>query len=74
MPSHCYKLIGMQQWVKQIEKIRSENKMDSDGTVFHGLLNSGLPPSEKSNQRLRQEAQLLVLAGQDTTGEFDKSL
>ena len=48
--------------------------MDSDGTVFHGLLNSGLPPSEKSNQRLRQEAQLLVLAGQDTTGEFGKSL
>ena len=25
-------------------------------------------PSEKTNARLRQEAQLLVLAGQDTTG------
>lgn len=60
----------MQRWVKQIDEIRSQEKLGSDGTIFHGILNSDLVPSEKSNQRLRQEAQLLVLAGQDTTGEL----
>jgi cytochrome P450 len=50
------------------------DKFDGDGTVFHGLLNSDLPPSEKSNFRMRQEAQLLVLAGQDTTAYTLSSL
>lgn len=38
-------------------------------TVFHGILNSDLPPSEKRPDRLGQEAQLLVSAGQDTVGQ-----
>ncbi|ERF75990.1 hypothetical protein EPUS_01356 [Endocarpon pusillum Z07020] len=62
------------QWVKQIEKIRTQDKLNGNGTVFHGLLNSDLPPSEKTDQRLRQEAQLLVLAGQDTTAYTLSSL
>lgn len=60
----------MQRWIKQIDQIRSQEKPGSDRTIFHGILSSDLVPSEKSNQRLRQEAQLLVLAGQDTTGEL----
>ncbi|KAL9122679.1 MAG: hypothetical protein Q9187_000765 [Circinaria calcarea] len=55
------------RWAAQIESIRCSGKLDSNGTVFHGLLNSDLPSPEKANARLRQEAQLLVLAGQDTT-------
>lgn len=38
-------------------------------TVFHGILNSDLPPSEKEPDRLQQEAQLLVNAGHDTVGQ-----
>lgn len=38
-------------------------------TIFHGILNSDLPPSEKKPDRLRQEAQLLVSAGSDTVGQ-----
>ena len=36
--------------------------------VFHGLLFGNLPESEKSTNRLDQEARLLIFAGQDTTG------
>lgn len=58
------------QWTKQIEDIRNSKELtENNSTVFHGLLNSTLPQSEKSPERLRQEAQLVVLAGQDTTGK-----
>ena len=42
--------------------------MEKKVTVFHGILNSDLPDIEKTNSRLRQEAQLIVQAGQDSTG------
>ncbi|KAF2834346.1 cytochrome P450 [Patellaria atrata CBS 101060] len=58
------------QWTKQIRDIRlSEDLKSNNSTVFHGILNGKLPPSEKSARRLRQEAQQLVLAGQDTTAQ-----
>lgn len=38
-------------------------------TVIHGILNSDLLPSEKRPDRLRQEAQLFVMAGHDTVGQ-----
>ena len=38
-------------------------------TVFHGILNSDLPLSDKTPNRLQQEAQLVVNAGQDTVGQ-----
>lgn len=63
-------LIYRQKWIDQIEAIRAEPKREGYESVFHGLLRADLPPSEKSTARLRQEAQLLVLAGQDTTGRF----
>lgn len=49
--------------------MKSENLKTRNDTIFHGLLNSKLPPSEKSIDRMLQEAQLLVVAGQDTTGD-----
>ena len=58
-----------QQWIRQIDGIRASKHLETnDETIFHGILNSDLPPSEKKTSRLRQEAQLLVQAGQDTTG------
>ena len=60
----------MQGFVDQIDEIRSSRTpKESKVTVFHGILNSDLPDVEKTNKRLRQEAQLLVQAGQDTTGK-----
>ncbi|KAA8642815.1 cytochrome P450 [Aspergillus tanneri] len=56
------------KWEQQVEKLRSAgNLQSSKPIVLHGLLNSGLPPSEKSISRLRQETRVLVLAGQDST-------
>jgi len=40
---------------------------DDEHTVFHSMLNSGLPDSEKSSARLAEEAVLLVGAGTHTT-------
>lgn len=60
----------IQQWKRQIEDImKSDDLKTRNDTIFHGLLNSNLPPSEKSIDRMLQEAQLLVVAGQDTTGD-----
>lgn len=50
--------------------MESEDLQARSDTIFHGLLNSNLPPSEKSIDRMLQEAQLVVIAGQDTTGDF----
>ncbi|KAJ5295943.1 hypothetical protein N7508_010764 [Penicillium antarcticum] len=56
------------RWIDQIETIRKNGKPGgADATLFHGILNSNLPPAEKTTDRLRQEAQTMVLAGQDTT-------
>ncbi|KAF2835994.1 cytochrome P450 [Patellaria atrata CBS 101060] len=62
-------LRGMQvEWIKQIEDIRTSPDLKSNNsTIFHGVLNSKLPPEEKSPSRLYQDAQQLVFAGQDTT-------
>lgn len=49
--------------------MESEDLQARNDTIFHGLLKSNLPPSEKSIDRMLQEAQLLVVAGQDTTGD-----
>ena len=56
--------------MEQVEEIRSsKSEEDKRETVFHGILNSNLPDSEKSTARMQQEAQLLVEAGSDTTGD-----
>ena len=61
-------LIYRERWIDQIEAIHAAPKREGYESVFHGLLQADLPPSEKSTARLRQEARLLLLAGQDTTG------
>ena len=37
-------------------------------TIFEGILNSTLPDEEKTDARLASEAQLVVFAGEGTTG------
>lgn len=41
--------------------------VDGQPTIFHELLNSDLPPWEKSLERLWQDGQVVVGAGADTT-------
>ena len=48
----------------------SKDKDAGKDTIFDGVLKSNLPEEEKSTARLGHEAQLTVLAGQDTTGKI----
>jgi len=56
---------------RQIGEIRrgvnDAHKHVSHPTIFHEVLNSDLPPEEKSDARLGDEAQLIVAAGLITT-------
>ncbi|KAJ5086802.1 hypothetical protein NUU61_008109 [Penicillium alfredii] len=48
-----------------------ENADGADAMMFHGILNSDLPPEEKTTYRLRQEAQMVILA--DSRGTRQQS-
>ncbi|RFU29652.1 hypothetical protein B7463_g6694, partial [Scytalidium lignicola] len=56
--------------IDQLEAIRREGKATtndtSHATIFHDLLKSNLPESEKTSERLAEEAVLLVGAGTHT--------
>lgn len=61
--------IGKQWWIDRVRDIRaSPNPERVKSTIFEGILNSSLPPGEKTNRRLASEAQLTVFAGEGTTG------
>lgn len=52
----------------KIDKIRSSTVGEEGArTIFHGLLQSDLPESEKSSARLAEESQNLLAAGTDST-------
>jgi len=54
--------------VMKDDKKKAETKEGSlQRTIFHELLESNLPPEEKSLERLWQEGQIVVGAGADTT-------
>lgn len=48
----------------------SPNPERVKSTIFEGILNSKLPAEEKTDQRLASEAQLVVFAGEGTTGTW----
>lgn len=48
---------------------KSGDKKKADGTIFQALLDSDLPPEEKSADRLQDEGQTLVGAGSETTAK-----
>ena len=56
-------------WAKQIGDIKAREGKQEDGraTIFETLLDSELPPQDKSVERLVQDAQTLVGAGSITT-------
>ena len=55
----------------QVDEIKSsKDKEAGKDTIFNGVLKSNLPAEEKATARLGHEAQLTVLAGQDTTGKI----
>lgn len=60
-----------QGYVMEIDKIRNEKSTShltsGHQTLFHALLNSGLPPEEKTSLRLGDEARGLIAAGTFTT-------
>ena len=51
----------------QIEKIRASKEPPEKRTIFHEILHSDIPESEKSTPRLVDEAMVLAIAGSDTT-------
>jgi cytochrome P450 len=46
---------------------KSRYLVEGQPTIFHELINSNLPPREKTLDRLWQEGQVVVGAGADTT-------
>ena len=58
-----------QWWINKVREIRnSPNPERVKSTIFEGIFNSSLPEEEKTDQRLASEAQLVVFAGEGTTG------
>lgn len=65
-------LLRWQKMVRQqVDTIIGNNDSGSKayGTIFQALLDSDLPPEEKSADRLQDEAQTLVGAGSETTAK-----
>lgn len=61
-------------WIEQVENIRdSPNPERVKSTIFEGVLGSKLPEEDKTNARLAHEAQLVVFAGQGTTGTAQRT-
>ena len=56
---------------KQVREVMTGDRFSSGKlehpTIFHELLQSGLPPAEKSHARLWQEGQSILGAGTETT-------
>lgn len=64
----------LQWWVNKVREIRtSSNPERIKSTIFEGILESSLPPEEKTDIRLASEAQLIVFAGEGTTGQSQQA-
>ena len=66
------KLLDLQRDLRiNVQSVRDDLDVDSKQlehtTIFHTLLRSDLPESEKSNVRLGEDAQLVLGAGIETT-------
>jgi cytochrome P450 len=71
LKKHKQKADKVQGWMAQIDDIKNSPNFElGRGTIFEGVLKSKLPEEEKQTARLGHEAQLTVLAGQDTTGKL----
>lgn len=59
--------IGISNQVDTIKKIDGDSKLETRHTIFHGLLSSTLPESEKGTLRLTDEGLTIIGAGTVTT-------
>ena len=58
-------------WLDQVHAVRQSSDIKRmKQTIFGGILTSKLPDEEKTDIRLASEAQLVVFAGEGTTGRF----
>ncbi|KAI1814019.1 cytochrome P450 [Poronia punctata] len=57
----------MQDLYAQIDMIRKAKDLPEGRTIFHEIMRSDIPESEKETKRLGDEAMVLVTAGSDTT-------
>ncbi|KAM5357937.1 hypothetical protein ACJZ2D_015753 [Fusarium nematophilum] len=53
--------------MEQVDKIRQAKTLPEGKTIFHEILRSDIPESEKKTKRLADEAMVLVIAGSETT-------
>ncbi|KAK5088912.1 hypothetical protein LTS08_000688 [Lithohypha guttulata] len=66
------KLVAWQHMIrKQVDEILAKNEVGkkAEGTIFQTVLDSDLPPYEKTADRLQDEAQTVVGAGSETTAK-----
>lgn len=70
-PGKAYANLITQSIKNQIREIKSGEREDSKDadhrTIFYEIINSGLPEKEKSDARLAQDGQTVVIAGTITT-------
>ncbi|SPQ21598.1 081fbd33-2ec6-4db0-aec7-cd1a12f98c00 [Thermothielavioides terrestris] len=58
-------------WMDRIREIRGSADMSkAKDTIFQGILSGGLPEEDVTDKRLLAEAQLIVFAGEGTTGKL----
>ena len=60
----------MERRIQAIIVEKRSGRSSSQASIFHELLDSNLPPSEKSLPHLKDEAQALIGAGSVTTAHF----
>ncbi|KFY46117.1 hypothetical protein V495_02642 [Pseudogymnoascus sp. VKM F-4514 (FW-929)] len=53
--------------IQEIKSGKTDNKSADHRTIFYEIINSDLPPEEKSDARLAQDGQTVVIAGTITT-------
>ncbi|KAK4243558.1 cytochrome P450 [Corynascus novoguineensis] len=54
-------------WIEKVREIRNSNNPErAKNTIFGGILDSSLPVEDKTDERLANEAQLIVFAGEGT--------
>ena len=53
----------------QIEDIRKTQEEPKNKTIFHEMLQSNIPESEKETRRLADEAMVVLIAGMETTAQ-----
>ena len=58
-------------WQYALFRIRNPpNPHRIKSTIFEGILSSKLPDADKTDVRMAGEAQLVIFAGEGTTGSF----